>query len=87
MNPEQLLNDVAVLIKATAEKSTGNIHVVRQGMEIKVIASGVRTSPVKAIANYKAEDAKKGLTVSEWSILSRRLAAAVKEIEKCREKS
>ncbi len=87
MSPEQLLQDVAVLIAATAKKSTGRVHVIRQGNEIKVISSSTRTSPVKPIASYDAVKAREGLTVKEWSILIRRLANTMKEIEKCREQS
>lgn len=87
MNPEQLLNDVAVLINTAAKTHTGKIHIIRQGEEIRVVSSSFRSSPVKPIASYNAEDARNGLTVQQWSSLSRRLSVAAKEIEKCREQS
>lgn len=87
MNPEQLLDNVAALIEIAAKSNTGKIHVVRQGLEIRVLACGTRTSPVLPITSYDAEKARAGLTVSEWTTLSRRLAKAVKEIEKCKEQS
>lgn len=79
MNPEQILQDVSNDLFILAEKSTGRIHVLYNNGAFEVVSSAVYTNPVKAIASFKAEDIRAGLTVDQWNSLRRKIAAAMKE--------
>jgi hypothetical protein len=79
MNPETILQTIADQLFMKATSATGKIHIVLVNNNFEIVSSETYKEPVRPIATYKCDDIRKGLTITQWEQLHRKVVRALKD--------
>jgi hypothetical protein len=75
------INEIAIKIAKVSECGYGKAHITFSQGVFDVIHSTTKTLPIDCFATLKCEEAKQGLTITDWNRLENKVAKKIKEYE------